>query len=108
MMSLQNGDSPFSRYASDLPGDVMKNNYASDTFKTWVLYKPRPIVNGQSVTYVPLQVYEWTWTGETRRNDTTGKYEKRQGTVTRTKSPMDTTDHPQWDTIINVKAAKRT
>jgi hypothetical protein len=95
---LQDGDNPYQLYA--VMGATVISNYASDNFVTWMMYKPSPIVPNQQVTYVPLQKYEWTWTGSTLRNNTTGKYDIRRGIVMIKSPRTDTSLHPTWERII--------
>ena len=56
----------------DSPGQPKQGNKitASDSFQTWLMFRPDPAVPGQSTTYIPLQKYSWSWSG-TAQIDTT-------------------------------------
>ena len=51
--------------SGDSPGQPKQGNKitASDSFETWLMFRPNPTFSGQSTTYVPLQKYKWSWNG---------------------------------------------
>lgn len=52
----ESGDSPYQK----------KQGYkvtAADLFQTWLMFRPNPVSTNQQTVYIPLEKYEWSWSG---------------------------------------------
>lgn len=55
-------EQPYRNKDQDGGGDAWNASSASDSFDTWVMYRPAS-VGGQGTIYVPLQKLSWSWGG---------------------------------------------
>jgi len=89
-----NGDSP-QLIANGNPNNDTQLS-ASDTFTTWIMYKPTGGV------WVPLQKYSWTWSAQLTWSvnhwNITAAFPKTAGAGPNY-TPQDTTDPPQWTLV---------
>jgi len=98
----QSGDQPgagFATPASDNGGNNWYAAFDSDTFTTWLMYRP-----SSGGVWVPLQRVDWSWTGNVVKNAATGMWNSATNSnppVTGSSSspgiPVDTP--PQWNTV---------
>jgi len=93
----------FSIAASDNGGNNWYDAFDSDTFTTWLMYKPAGGV------WVPLQRVDWSWTGHVVKNKATGMWNSAtngaQPVTGNTSNPgIDVDTPPQWTTV-NVGAS---
>ena len=92
------GDQPSRSWANnssgDGGGDLWYQANADDTYYTWVMFKPP----GSNSVYIALRKLIWSWDGEASTTD----YQSWSwgGSVSSGKS-QDTTDPPQWNTILS-------
>jgi hypothetical protein len=70
------------------------NAACSDSFTTFIMFKPSGVRNPQ---FVPVIKVSWSWSAEALTNSATGQWELRSSAYPDTPTPLDTTDHPEWD-----------
>nr|MDQ2688058.1 hypothetical protein [Armatimonadota bacterium] len=73
------------------------NSYASDSFDTWVMYRP-PSVGNQGTVYVPLQTLTWRWGGNASRSQ--GAWAVNEAPPFSKGTPRDTSTPPAWNLTI--------
>ncbi len=101
----QSGDQPgvgFTIPASDNGGNDWYSAFDSNTFTTWLMYKPSSGRTGSPV-WVPLQRVDWSWTGNVVKDAATGMWNPARngnavtGSSSNTGIPVDAP--PQWNTV---------
>jgi len=98
----QSGDQPGAGFAipsSDNGGNNWYDAFDSDTFTTWLMYRP-----SSGGVWVPLQRVDWSWTGHVVKNAATGMWNSASNSSPPTTGsssspgiPVDTP--PQWTTV---------
>ena len=104
----QSDDEPqvgFSIPAADSGGNNWYSAFASDTFTTWLMYKPPSSATGSGPpVWVPLQTVNWSWTGSVIKDSATGLW----GAATNSQPPVTgstsdagtpTDTPPQWSSV---------
>ena len=90
------GDQPQQHYRNsdqDSGGDAWNAASASDSFDTWVMYRPASVA-GQGTIYVPLQKLSWNW-GATASLDQYNSWGVNQPLFV-SGSPANTDVYPAW------------
>ena len=91
------GDMPQQPYRNsdqDGGGNAWNASSASDSFDTWVMYRPAS-VGGQGTIYVPLQKLSWSW-GATASLDQYNLWGVNQPQVFVSGPPANTDIYPAW------------
>ena len=97
------GDQPRQNYLNtdqDGGGDAWNAATASDSFDTWVMYRPASVSgSGQGTIYVPLQKLTWSWGGAANLSQyNIWSVDQTQSFIQGT--PTNTDTYPSWSLSI--------
>ena len=87
-------EQPYRNSDQDSGGNAWNASSASDSFDTWVMYRPASVA-GQGTIYVPLQKLSWNW-GATANLDQYNSWGVNQPQVFVSGSPAYTDVYPAW------------
>ena len=96
------GDEPAQKYTNidvDGGGNAWNAASASDSFNTWVMYRPAS-VGGQGTIYVPLQTLTWSWGGTASLDHLYG-WNVNENPPFTPGSPSNTDTYPSWSLSIS-------
>ncbi|MDQ2733075.1 MAG: hypothetical protein M3Y56_15585, partial [Armatimonadota bacterium] len=101
------GDGPtidFSIPAADNGGNEWYTCYTTEIFTTWLMYMPSTGGTGSPV-WVPLQRIDWNWNGNVVKDSVSGQWgatnpSNPPGTTSTSDPGLNTSDPPQWTTIL--------
>ncbi len=96
--SADQPDQPFVNHDQDSGGDAWNAATASDSFNTWIMYRPAS-VGGQGTIYVPLQTLTWSW-GGTANLDHLSYWNVVQTPTFVPGTPSNTDTYPSWSLSI--------